>query len=141
LSFQTKIRGFANLEPQNLRKPEVDQVFIRMIKTQLIVTLAVVVGWCLLGGIHAGVSALAGGGAVIIGSLAAFWVMRDKQQDAGSVLVKLLKAEAVKMVVIFLTLLLVFKVYAGLVPLALLSGLGATALLSGTALFSIKELK
>jgi len=118
----------------------VDQVFIRMIKIQFIVTLAIIVASGFLGGVHAGVSAMAGGGAVIIGSLAAFWVVREKQQDVGSVLVKLLKAEAVKIVVIFLTLLLVFKVYAGLVPVALISGLGAAALLSGAALFSIKEI-
>jgi ATP synthase protein I len=110
-----------------------------MIKIQLMATLAVIAASSFLGGIHAGVSAMAGGGAVIIGSIAGFWVVRDKQQDAGSVLVKLLKAEAVKIVVIFLTLLLVFKVYAGLVPLALMSGLGAAAVLSGAALFSIKE--
>jgi ATP synthase protein I len=110
-----------------------------MIKTQLIVTLAVIIASCMLGGTNAGVSAMAGGGAVIFGSLAAFWVMREMRQDAGSVIVKLLKAEAVKVVVIFMTLLLVFKVYAGLVPLALISGLGAAALLSGAAIFSIKE--
>ena len=104
------------------------------------VTLAIIVASSYLGGIPAGLSAMAGGGAVVIGSLAAFWVAREKQQDAGSMLVKLLKAEAVKIVVIFLTLLLVFKIYAALVPMALMCGLGAAALLSGAALFSIKEL-
>jgi ATP synthase protein I len=118
-----------------------DQVFIRMIKIQLIVTLVIIAAWSFFGGMPAGVSAMAGGGAVILGSLAAFWVVREKHQDAGSVIVTLLKAEAVKIVVIFLTLLLVFKVYAGLIPLALISGLGVAALLSGAALFSIKETK
>lgn len=106
---------------------------------QLIVSLAVTIGAWLLGGAHAGVSAFVGGGAVILGSLASFWVVREKQQDAGSVLVKLIKAEAVKILVIFLTLLLVFKVLIGLQPLALISGLGAAALISGAAVFSIKE--
>lgn len=78
---------------------------------------------------------------MVIGSLAAFWVVQKKQQDAGSMIVTLLKAEAIKILVIFLTLLLVFKVYAGLVPLALICGLGAAALLSGAAIFSIKEIK
>jgi ATP synthase protein I len=112
-----------------------------MIKIQLIVTLAIILASCLLGGIRAGLSAMAGGGAVIIGSLAAFWVVREKQQDSGSVIVTLLKAEAIKILVIFMTLLLVFRVYTGLVPLALICGLGAAALLSGAALFSIKEIK
>ena len=110
-----------------------------MIRTQLVVTFLVVLAASILAGINAGLSAIAGGGSVILGSLAAFWVMRNKQQDAGSVLVKLLKAEAVKIFVIVLTLLLVFKIYVSLVPLALMAGLGAAALLSGAAVFSIKE--
>jgi ATP synthase protein I len=111
-----------------------------MIKIQLIVTLTIIIISCLLGGIQAGISAMGGGGAVIFGSLAAFWVVRKKQQDPGSVIVTLLKAEAIKILVIFMTLLLIFKIYAGLVPLALICGLGAAALLSGAALFSIKEI-
>jgi ATP synthase protein I len=110
-----------------------------MIKMQLIVTLVVTLGAWLLGGSPAGVSAFAGGGAVILGSLASFWVVREKQQEAGTMIVELLKAEAVKIVVIFLTLLLLFKLMSGLVPLALISGLGAAALISGAAVFSIKE--
>ena len=104
------------------------------------VTFLVVLAASMLAGANAGLSVIAGGGSVILGSLAAFLVMRNKQQqDAGSVLVKLLKAEAVKIFVIALTLLLVFKVYVSLVPLALMAGLGAAALLSGAAVFSIKE--
>jgi ATP synthase protein I len=110
-----------------------------MIKMQLIVSLVVTIGAWFIDGPHAGVSAIAGGGAVILGSLASFWVIREKQQEAGSMLVKLLKAEAVKIAVIFLTLLLAFKMMSHLVPLALISGLGAAALISGAAVFSIKE--
>ena len=99
-----------------------------MIRTQLVVTFLVVLAASILAGANAGLSAIAGGGSVILGSLAAFWVVRNKQQqDAGSVLVKLLKAEAVKIFVIALTLLLVFKVYVSLVPLALMAGVSCSA--------------
>lgn len=118
-----------------------DQVFRRMIRLQFVVTLLVAALASGLTGIRGGFSAVVGGGAAIVGCLAAAWVVaRNKRdQDAGVVLVGLLKAEAIKILVIVLLLWLVFKLYSGLVPLALIGGLGAAALLSGAAIFSINE--
>jgi len=118
-----------------------DQVFRRMIRMQFVVTLLVAVLASGLAGARGGLSAAAGGGAAIVGCLAAAWVVaRNKRnQDAGAVLVGLLKAEAIKILVIALVLWLVFKLYSGLVPLALIGGLAAAALLSGAAVFSINE--
>ena len=52
----------------------------------------------------------------------------------GAILIALLKAEAVRVIVIVLLLLAAFKFYKGLVPLALIGGLTAAALISGAGL-------
>lgn len=118
-----------------------ESVFRRMIRAQVIVTIVVALAAGVLSGLNAGVSAMAGGIAAIAGGLAGARVASGSKnhQDAGSVLVRLLKAEAVKIMVIVLLLLLVFKFYGGLVPLALIFGLAGAALLSGAAIFSINE--
>jgi ATP synthase protein I len=97
-----------------------------------------------LGGLHAGISAFAGGFAAVAGGFAGARVAsgsnkKDNNQPAGIVLVRLLKGEAVKIAIIALVLLLVFKFYSGLVPLALILGLAGAALMSGAAIFSINQ--
>ncbi len=87
-------------------------------------------------GMHGSLSALAGGFAVWVGILSAKLSMRQvdskKNMEAGAALLLLLRAEAIKIVVIALLLWLTFKVYKpGLVPLALIAGLAVAALLSG----------
>ena len=118
-----------------------DQMFRRMIRLQFVVTLLVTILASGLAGVRGGFSAAAGGGAAIVGCMASAWVVtRNKRnQGAGAVLAGLLKAEAIKILVIALVLWLVFRLYSGLVPLALIGGLGAAALLSGAAIFSINE--
>jgi ATP synthase protein I len=118
-----------------------DQVFQRMIRLQIMATMAVTIAAFALVGLHGGISAMAGGGAVIAGGLAASRMVTGNKQDknAGTVLVKLLKAEAVKILVIVLVLGLVFKLYAGLIPWAMIVGLSAAALLSGAAIYSANE--
>lgn len=90
----------------------------------------------LIAGMHGGLSALTGSFAVWVGSLLAKLSMRQigsgKNMEAGAALLLLLRAEAIKIVVIALLLWLTFKVYKpGLVPLALIAGLAVAALLSG----------
>jgi len=118
-----------------------NQVFQKMIRMQVIVTLLVGVAAYAIAGIHGGFSAMAGGGAAALGSLAGALLMgsRSGASNAGSVLTTLLKAEALKILVIFVVLLLVFKLYAGLIPLALIAGLGGAALLSGAAVYAMNE--
>lgn len=49
-------------------------------------------------------------------------------------LIALLKAEATKVLVISAQLLAIFKIYAGLVPLALIGGLAISVLVAGAGL-------
>lgn len=98
----------------------------------------------LVAGLHGGLSALAGSFAVWVGSLLAMQSMRragsKKNADAGAALLLLLRAEAIKIVVIALLLWLTFKVYKpGLVPLALIAGLAVAALLSGIGIGRVGE--
>jgi len=118
-----------------------DQVFRRMIRLQIMATMVTTIAAYALAGLHGGFSAMAGGGAVVAGGMAAAWMVSGNKQDqnAGTVLVKLLKAEAVKILTIVLVLGLVFKLYGGLVPWAMIVGLGAAALLSGAAIFAVNK--
>lgn len=107
-----------------------------MLKVQLIATLAVAVVMVLFSGLHAGVSASLGGLSVIIGAYFASLIAKRSANgsDASSVLINLLKAEAVKILVIIVLLVMVFGFYKQLVPFALIAGLAAAAIFSGAAL-------
>ncbi|MDR2876043.1 MAG: ATP synthase subunit I [Methylobacillus sp.] len=99
----------------------------------------------LLAGAHGALSALAGGFAVWVGGqLGALSMKRSRTVpgSAGVALLVLLKAEAIKIVVVALLLLLTFKLYgANLVPLALIVGLAVAALLSGVGIMRVNEQK
>lgn len=98
-----------------------------------------------LAGAHGALSALAGGFAVWVGSqLGALSMRPAKSLDggAGTALVLLLRAEAIKIIVIAVLLLLTFKLYASnLVPAALIAGLAVAALLSGIGIMRVNEKK
>ena len=113
----------------------------QMMRRQLLATAIVAAAAYVLLGLHGGLSALLGGGAALLGSLAAAKkIQRDvSRKSAGSVLANLLVAEVVKIAVIAIVLLLVFKLYAKLVPLALIFGLGAAAIMSGAAIFTLND--
>ncbi len=116
-------------------------VFSKMLRVQLIATLAVALIAILLSGLHAGISALIGGGAVIISAFIASKIVERsaKNKDASAILINLLKAEAAKILCILVLLFLTFKLYVQLVPFALIAGLAAAALFSGAALSKFKE--
>ncbi len=118
-----------------------DNVFSKMLRVQIIATLAVAVIAVVISGLHAGLSALAGGGAVIISAFIASKVAERtaKNKDASAILVNLLKAEAVKILCILVLLFVTFKLYKQLVPFALIAGLAAAALFSGAALSKFKD--
>lgn len=123
-----------------------DALLARMIKRQVLATLVVAgLAFVMLGqygiGVHGAFSALAGGGSAILGGLAAGMKLKGKTATAGagSVLVNILIAEAIKIAVIAIALLLVFKFYDKLVPIALIAGLAAAAVVSGAAIFAINE--
>jgi len=115
-------------------------VFSKMLKIQLIATLAVAIVAFFMSGLHASVSAMLGGSAVLLGASAAALIAKRgaNNEDPTAILVNLLKAEAVKIFMIIILLVIVFKVYKQLVPFALIAGLAAAALFSGAALSKLK---
>jgi ATP synthase protein I len=111
-------------------------VFSKMLKIQVIATLSVAIVALIFAGLNAGLSAMLGGGSVIIGAYAASMVARRSKykSDPSAILINLLKAEAIKISVIIVVLLIIFLVFKQLVPFALIAGLAAAALFSGAAL-------
>ncbi len=114
-------------------------VFSKMLRLQLIATAVVVIASLTISGMHAGLSAALGGAAVIIAAFVASKIAQRKSKEATAVLVNLLKAEAVKVLIIIVLLFLVFKVYKQLVPFALIIGLAAAALVSGAAMSKLDK--
>ena len=114
-------------------------IFGKMLRLQLIATAVVATVSLVISGLHAGASALLGGLAVMVGAFLAAKIAQRNKQDATAVLINLLKAEAVKVLVIFVLLLIVFKVYKQLVPFALIAGLAAAALVSGAAMSKLDK--
>ena len=114
-------------------------VFSKMLRLQLIATAIVAIASLAISGLHAGLSALLGGAAVVIAAFVASKIAQRKSIEAAAVLVNLLKAEAVKVLIIIVLLFLVFKVYKHLVPFALIVGLAATALVSGAAMSKLDK--
>lgn len=116
----------------------IDQAFKKAARWQIIVTLSFCAVYLLLSTVNAAFSSFLGGTAALIGGYAGVLMTRRRgDQSAGGVLVALLKAEATKIMVICLQLLMIFKLYEGLVPLALIGGLAASVLVSGAGLGAI----
>ena len=77
---------------------------------------------------------------MIAGAYAGMLIAQSPSGSApGSVLITLLKAEAVKVLVIAILLLITFKYYQGLVPLSLIGGLAGSALASGAGLRAVNN--
>ena len=118
-------------------------MLIALMKRQVLVTLVAAALMAIFFGINGAVSAACGGFAVVLGSLAAslklrkIWHVADK--TATGALGSLLMAEVIKIVVIAIALLVVFKVYKQLVPMALIAGLAAAAILSGASVLVIDK--
>lgn len=111
-----------------------------MLKIQLVATVCVAIVALFVSGLHACVSAILGGASVVLGACAAVAVAKrgENEQDATAILVNLLKAEATKILIIIVLLVVIFKFYQQLVPFALIAGLAAAALFSGAALSKLK---
>ena len=116
-----------------------NKVFSEMLRWQLSATAVVTVIALLISGLHAGVSAVAGGLSVVIGAFVASKIAQRHKKDASAILINLLKAEAVKILVIVVLLFITFKVYKQLVPFALIVGLAAAALFSGAAISKLND--
>ncbi len=111
-----------------------------MLKIQLVATFSIAVLALLISGLHASVSAMLGGASVVLGACAAVAVAKrgENNKDASAILINLLKAEATKILIIIVLLVVIFKLYKQLVPFALIAGLAAAALFSGAALSKLK---
>ncbi|TXI46135.1 ATP synthase subunit I [Methylophilus sp.] len=111
-------------------------LYSNMLRWQVMATTAVTLIAYAVGGLPAALSALMGGVSVVIGAWFATRIAEKGREktDPTAVLLNLLKAEAVKIVIIAIILFVVFKLYQALVPFALIAGLAAAALFSGAAL-------
>lgn len=110
---------------------------------QIIVTVLISGVSLLVAGVGAAISAMAGGASVIVGGLAGFAVLAMVQRLNGVtptfVLMALLKAEAIKVLVIVTLLLVTFRYYRELVPLFLILGLAGSVLASGAGLRAVNN--
>lgn len=111
-------------------------LYRNMLRWQAMATAAVTIIALVVGGSHAAVSALLGGVSVVVGAWFASRIAEKGRlkTDPTAVLLNLLKAEAVKILIIAIILFVVFKLYQALVPFALIAGLAGAALFSGAAL-------
>lgn len=116
------------------------RAFGKAVRWQIVATLLIAAVAFVLADVHVSLSIMGGGAAVMLGGFAAIVLARKNQPaTAGSALLLLLKAEVVKIVVIALVLLAIFKFYEQLVPLALIGGLACAALISGAALRTLDQ--
>jgi len=91
-------------------------------------------GW--LGGRHAALSAALGGAIAIAGCLAFTWlVVRNRALTADGILLTALRAEAVKVLVLFALLVLVLATYKHVVVVALIGSFIVSILIFGFAFF------
>jgi ATP synthase protein I len=111
-----------------------DSVFDGMLRSQLLAIVAVASVAYAISGMHAGLSALAGGLSVFLAALIAGKIAQGNNKEATAVLMRMLKAELVKIILIVLFLYGVFKGYKELVPGALIAGLAVAAIISGAAI-------
>ena len=120
---------------------QMSSIFSKMIRWQLIATFSVMLLAFLISGKQASFSALAGGFSVIIAAFIASKIAEKSNQkkDASAILITLLKAEAVKILLIVVLLFVAFKFYKQLVPFALICGLAAAALFSGAAITKLDD--
>lgn len=114
-------------------------IFSVMLRYQLLATGVAAIIAYVISGMHAGLSALAGGFSVILAAFIASKVAVSKRQDAAAVLGSMLKAELVKIMLIILFLYLTITQYEALVPWALMLGLAAAAIISGAAISKQNE--
>lgn len=124
------------MEPENSAV-----VFSKMLRWQISVTLLVATIAFFLAGLHAALSVILGGLAVVCGVFVASKIAKrsEGKTEASAILINLLKAEAVKILVIVVVLFITFKIYKQLVPMALIVGLAGAALFSGAAMAKLDK--
>ncbi len=111
-----------------------NSVFSNMLRWQLVATGVVALVALFIFGVHAGISAVAGGLSVVVAAFVASKIAQRSNKEASAILINMLKAEAIKILLVVILLFITFKVYKQLVPIALIAGLAAAALFSGAAM-------
>lgn len=114
-------------------------VFSSMLRWQVLATVVVAVIALVISGGHAALSAIAGGLSVVFSALVASKLVRQNNKEASVILINMLKAEAIKILLIVILLFVTFKIYKQLVPFALIAGLAAAALFSGAAMSKFEQ--
>ena len=116
-------------------KTTISRAYRSAARWQIFSSLFIALATLVFLGQHAAMSVLLGGFTVLAGGYVAIAATRRSVHPTpGVILMALLKAELVRVIVIAMLLLAVFKFYKGLVPLALIGGLAASVLISGAGL-------
>lgn len=112
------------------------------ISWQIKASFALTVFVAVLFGLQAGISVFIGIISVTVGMLIASRIAKrtSKSKEPFGIMINMLKAEAVKIIVVILVLWIAFKFYKALVPLALIVGLGAAAILSGASIVKLNKI-
>ena len=113
-----------------------------MVYQQFLASLVVGILAGFIFNIHAGLSVLSGALPVIIGIVVATPIanLNKNKRSPGSIVKSALKAEAVKIAIIFIVLWLMYRFYVQLVPMALLIGLIMSVLISCLAISDIDNI-
>lgn len=118
----------------------ISRSFSKAARWQIIITVFISGISLSVAGMNAAISAIAGGGAVIVGGFAGMMMARRPNGGTpGAILFSLLKAEVIKVIVIAMLLLVAFKYYRGLVSLPLIGGLAGSALATGAGLRAVNN--
>lgn len=114
-------------------------IFSKMLRLQLVVTALITIGALVFFGFSAGVSGFIGGFSVMFAAFFATKIANREVKTPSAALFNLLKAEALKILIIIAVLFFAFKFYKQLVPSALLAGVAAAALISGAAIGKLSK--
>ena len=129
---------FDEITERMRRFPQIIQKMLSLqVKAAGILTVLVAV----IFGKHAGVSALIGSVSVIFGVLLASKIAHKTalSKEPAAIIINVLKAEAVKIFVVLVSLWSAFKFYTALVPFALIAGLVLSAIISGASITKLNE--
>ena len=118
------------------------KVYRKVVYQQFLASLVVGILAGFIFNIHAGLSVLTGALPVIIGIVVATPIanLNKNKRSPGSIVKSALKAEAVKIAIIFIVLWLMYRFYVQLVPMALLIGLIMSVLISCLAISDIDNI-
>lgn len=114
-------------------------IFSKMLRLQLVATAVVAIGALAFFGLHAGVSGFVGGFSVMFAAFFASKIANREVKTPSAALLNLLKAEAIKILIIIAVLFLAFKLYKQIIPAAMLAGMAAAALISGAAIGKLNK--